>query len=66
MPMPTETLKPESSDEEIRKAISDAVSKLVDEGFPQEQATAIAFEQARKATGKELSPARPARSRSAT
>ncbi len=65
MPMPTETLKPESSDEEIRKAISDAVAAMVAEGFPQDQAVAIAIQQASKATGKDLAPERPSRSRSA-
>lgn len=65
MPMPTEALKPESSDEEIRKAVGDAVAQLVDEGFPQEQAVAIALEQARKATGKDIGPERETRSRSA-
>lgn len=65
MPTMSESLKPESSDQEIRKAIEDTVSKLVEEGFNQEQAVAIAFEQAEKATGKTLARPQQSRSRSA-
>lgn len=65
MPTPSESLTSESSEEAVRKAISATVSQLVDEGFPQDQATAIALEQARKATGKELAPSRQSRARSA-
>ena len=56
MPTPSESLTPESPDEAIRQAISDTVAQLVEEGFPQDQAVAVALEQARKATGKDLSP----------
>lgn len=63
--MPTESLSPDSSDDEIRKAIGDAVAQMMDEGFNQEQAVAVAFEQAAKATGKDIAPEQPARSRSA-
>ena len=66
MPSPTESLNSDSSDEEIRKAIGDAISQMVDEGFNQDQAIAIAFQQAAKATGKDLAPPEQARSRSAT
>ena len=65
MPMATESLTSESSDEEIRKAIADAVSTMVSEGFPQDQAVAIAIQQASKATGKDLAPQRESRSRGA-
>ncbi len=65
MPTMSESLKPESSDEEIRKAIGDTVTKLVDEGFNQDQAVAIAFQQAEKATGKQLQRPQQARSNSA-
>ena len=65
MPTPSEGLGKDSSDEEIRKAVSDTVSQLVGEGFEQDQAVAIALEQARKATGKDLAPERGSRSRSA-
>ena len=62
---PTESLTPDSSDEEIRKAIGDAVTQMMDEGFNQEQAVAIAFQQAAKATGKDIAPPEQSRSRSA-
>lgn len=65
MPTMAEGLSPDSSDEEIRKAIGDTVSKLVEEGFAQDQAIAVAFQQAKEATGKELAPPRESRSRSA-
>ncbi len=65
MPTMSESLKPESSDQEIGKAIQDTVAKLVEEGFNQDQAVAIAFQQAEKATGKTLSRPQQSRSRSA-
>ena len=65
MPTPSEGLSPDSSDDAIRKAVGDTVSMLVEEGFPQDQAVAIALEQARKATGKELAPERETKARSA-
>lgn len=65
MPTMSESLKPESSDQEISKAIQDTVSKLVEEGFNQQQAVAIAFQQAEKATGKQLTRPTEARSSSA-
>ena len=65
MPTPSEGLGKDSSDEEIRKAVSDTVSQLVSEGFAQDQAVAIALEQASKATGKDLAPEQGTRSRSA-
>ncbi len=65
MPTMSESLKPESSDQEIQKAIGDTVSKLVEEGFNQDQAVAIAFQQAEKATGKQLARPQQSRSRSA-
>lgn len=58
MPTPSEGLTKDSSDEEIRKAVSATISQLVDEGFPQEQAQAIALEQARRATGRESGQSR--------
>ncbi|KKN47225.1 hypothetical protein LCGC14_0665140 [marine sediment metagenome] len=65
MPTMSESLKPESSDQEIGKAIQDTVAKLVEEGFNQDQAVAIAFQQAEKATGKQLTRPEQSRSRSA-
>ena len=54
MPTLAEKLTPQSSKGQISAAISDSISQLVNEGRPQEQAVAIAHEQARKATGKSL------------
>ncbi len=54
MPTLAERLSPASSKGQISAAISDSISQLIREGKPQEQAVAIAHEQARKATGKEL------------
>ena len=56
MPTRAEQLTPRSSPEEIQIAISASISKLVREGREQDQAIAIAHEQARKATGKALEP----------
>ena len=53
MATPAEGLSAESSDEDIKAAIAATISMLVDEGFSQEQAVAIATGMARKATGKE-------------
>lgn len=52
MPMPTDSLTKESSDEEIRRAISATISMLVDEGRPQDQAMAIAMDSARRNAGR--------------
>ncbi len=65
MPQHAQSLTPESSDEEIRAVLIQIVEQLVSEGFDQEQAQAIALEEVSKATGKDLSPEQPARSRSA-
>ncbi|KKM90029.1 hypothetical protein LCGC14_1242760 [marine sediment metagenome] len=54
MPTRAEQLNPQSSPEQIDIAISATISKLVKEGREQDQAVAIAHEQARKATGKQL------------
>lgn len=56
MPTPAEGLQSDSSEDVIRKAISATVSQLVGEGFDQDQAVAIALQQARKAVGKEVAP----------
>lgn len=65
MPTPAESLKPESTDEEIQSAVSASVQQLVREGFPQDQAVQIALQQARESTGKELAPEGTSRSRRA-
>lgn len=54
MPTMAEKLTLQSSDGQIAAAISESIRKLMDEGRPQDQATRIAYEQAAKATGKEL------------
>ena len=65
MATPSESLGSESSDDEIRKAISETVAQLVNEGFSQDQAIAIALQQASGATGKDLTPPEQSRSSSA-
>ena len=54
MPTMAERLTPQSSQGQIQAAISESIRKLMDEGRPQDQSIAIAYEQARKATGKPL------------
>ena len=54
MPTLAEKLTPSSSSGQISAAISDSIAQLIREGREQDQAIAIAHEQARKATGKEL------------
>jgi len=54
MPTLAQKLTPQSSQGQISAAISESIAQLMDEGRPQDQATRIAYEQARKATGKEL------------
>lgn len=56
MPLPTEGLTPDSSDEEIKAAIAGTIAQLIQEGRERDQAVAIAFDTARRATGKSLSP----------
>ena len=51
MPLATESLTDQSSEEEIRRAISKAIEQLINEGREPDQAKAIAYETARKATG---------------
>jgi len=52
MPLPVETLTPNSSREEIQAAISASISQCMSEGGKeQEQCVAIAQEIARKTTG---------------
>ena len=54
MPTSAEKLTPNSGKGQIQAAISESIAMLMDEGREQSQATAIAYSQARKATGKEL------------
>lgn len=52
MPTLAEGLSPTSSEAQIKAAISDTIAQLVNEGTPQDQAIAIAYSMAEKATGK--------------
>lgn len=54
MPTLAEKLTPSSSKGQISAAISDTIAHYMDKGRPQDQAVRIAYEQASKATGKEL------------
>jgi hypothetical protein len=52
MPMPTESLTRQSTDDEIRQAVSDTIAQLVNEGRDQDQAEAIALDSARRHAGR--------------
>ena len=54
MPTLAEKLTPDSSKGQISAAVSDTIAHYMRKGKPQDQAVAIAHEQAAKATGKEL------------
>ena len=55
MPLPAENLSPDSSDEAIQKAISDSISRCMEEGGKdQAQCVAMAHEMARRSTGRSL------------
>jgi len=55
MPLPVQSLSPDSSVDQIKKAISDSISQCVDEGKPQDQCTAMAYRFAEEATGRATS-----------
>lgn len=63
MPTPAESLTSESSEEAVTDAVEKTISQLVREGFEQDQAVAIAFNQAKTATGRELRTKGPRRVR---
>ena len=52
MPMPTENLTPQSTDEEYRQAVAEAIRQCMEEGREQAQCQAIAYSQAERAAGK--------------
>lgn len=55
MPSPAESLSSNSSDEQIQQAISSSIEQCMREGGrEQDQCIAIAYEMARKATGRHL------------
>lgn len=54
MPRATERLKKGSSTKSTQEAISATIAELVRAGYSQEQATAIAYKEAREKTGEGL------------
>jgi hypothetical protein len=55
MPLPTEGLTKDSTSEQIREYISQAIEQCMAEGGgDQKQCASIAYETARKSTGKDL------------
>jgi hypothetical protein len=54
MPLPVDNLRFGSSEEEIERAISESISICVEEGKSQEQCVGMAYNIARRKTGKEL------------
>lgn len=55
MPLPVESLTPESDVPSIRAAIGKSIGMCIKEGKEQQQCAAIAYDIAREKTGKELS-----------
>lgn len=58
MPLPVESLNKDSGIDQVRKAISASIAQCVKEGKDQKQCAAIAYEMARKQTGKSLGEGR--------
>lgn len=56
MPMPAESLTPDSTDADIKSAISSSIKMCMDEGGKQDQCVAIAYSMAKRATGGTRSP----------
>ena len=55
MPLPVESLTPDSNTEQIRDHISQSIEQCMKEGGrDQKQCAAMSYDMARKATGKEL------------
>ena len=54
MPLAVEGLTPASSTDSIREAISASIKKCMDEGKPQKECAAMAYQYARDKTGREL------------
>lgn len=59
MPTPAESLTKDSKEDAVVDAIEKSIRQLVSEGYEQDQAVAIAYGQAREATGRELKPKGP-------
>ena len=59
MPLPVESLTPESNPRDIREAISQSIAACMEEGGrDQKQCAAIAYSISREKTGKELNEGR--------
>lgn len=54
MPLPVESLTPDSPREAIQSAISASIKKCMEEGKSQDQCAAMSYEMARKATGQQI------------
>jgi len=52
MPLPVENLSAQSTEEEIRTALSESIAQCIREGRSREQCAAIAYNYARERTGK--------------
>lgn len=55
-PTAVDKLSKDSSDEQVKAAVSDCIASEVNRGRDQEQAVAMCMEMARGKTGKELAP----------
>jgi len=55
MPLPIESLSPNSSPEQIKQAISASISQCVNEGKEQDVCIAMVYRMAEKATGRSSS-----------
>ena len=54
MPTPADNLNPNSTEEEIKAAISNTIAQLIREGRDKDQAVAMAFDMAKRKTGKNM------------
>lgn len=50
MPMPAESLTPRSTPDDVQKAISATIERLISEGHPKAEAQAMAYAMARRAS----------------
>ena len=54
MPTPADNLNPNSTEEEIKAAISNTIAQLIREGRDKDQAVAMAFDMVKRKTGKNM------------
>ena len=52
MPLPTESLTRQSTDDEVQAAVDATIAQLINEGRDQDQAVAIALQSARQHAGR--------------